>query len=831
MNREVNLTFKILFKVNCHNKLFQIFVDQSGRKTFLEIDSDGKYKYPLFEDFVYLNKIYNQRNPFISYEGYRLPVHDAPRFSFKEFVRCYIGNLALLISVVSAASIYTGITMGRVIELDVKNHKVDLVVNFVDGSIINHTSELDEILGYKSVSVDEIIDAINANDKIDEYYKNFAINFVKFMKNKYPLTDQRIFYENVKNMLVCVSNDKEMGEYIAGTYNSVDNVTTIRDDHVNSEQVITHEFAHSYHHWKEDSISFPKYRTDLVGYALDEAMTNKIISGLVNTTTYVREGKVLDYFLSCVEYDYYDYETEGIAKLITLLKEKYSNVDIDYLIDAIDTMKDTEANLGGNIKLEENIHILDQFFMICCSNINESNSDIYKPFADFLELFDLQEYKDLANEYLTRYNNLLIENGYDSDLINTHIEDFINMIMQHNALKKNFKLYLFNHDQLVLDENNLYKTFYDYLSYGGVPFRRCVSDKKMYEFFYDMLDIYNDYLYRNGYNNTQVITREEAENKISKFKNINVIGFDVSLDDVLYPVIDIPDSDKVYNIDTKVPSLDENGNIILLDKEDMRVSKRTSDGIYQYYFTLSLFANIDNDSLVFDESYWQNQFHVYHSEYKKIDLLLNGNKIGEDYLYGIKLVVGQREDGSNVFSLYSDRGQILDGGAMVKSQTIDLVKFMRDDPYKDQAMTSLELNEYLNYEYLREEVAGENLKYTSTIYYDIFTYDIENDVINVHPPYFITISDSDVRTNLNRIILDIGPGYADIWMNGIIDSAKSYVSTDVECEETLYLETVLAYYGILDENITEYTFSKNEILELYGRYVQDVYINKSDLSK
>lgn len=62
---------------------------------------------------------------------------------------------------------------------------------------------------------------------------------------------------------------------------------------------------------------------------------------------------------------------------------------------------------------------------------------------------------------------------------------------------------------------------------------------------------------------------------------------------------------------------------------------------------------------------------------------------------------------------------------MVKSQTIDLVEFMGDDPYKDQAMTYLELNEYLNYKYLREEVAGDDLKYISTIYYDIFTYDIE----------------------------------------------------------------------------------------------------------
>ena len=32
---------------------------------------------------------------------------------------------------------------------------------------------------------------------------------------------------------------------------------------------------------------------------------------------------LLNYLMSFVDYDYYDYEQEGIAKLIKLLKEKY----------------------------------------------------------------------------------------------------------------------------------------------------------------------------------------------------------------------------------------------------------------------------------------------------------------------------------------------------------------------------------------------------------------------------------------------------------------------------------------------------------------------------
>ena len=74
-------------------------------------------------------------------------------------------------------------------------------------------------------------------------------------------------------------------------------------------------------------------------------------------------------------------------------------------------------------------------------------------------------------------------------------------------------------------------------------------------------------------------------------------------------------------------------------------------------------------------------------------------------------------------------------------------------------------------------------------------------------------------------MLDVGPGYADIWYDGIIESAKSHVSTEVETKETIYLETVFNYYGYLDGNTHNFSLSKDQILELYGMYVNDIYIN------
>ena len=821
------MTYKKLFNMHFNNKTFTIFIDQYGRRTFLEVNKSGKHVYPLMNDFIILHKIYNERNIFICYNGRRLPVHgnrfENPTATFKEFTRNYIGVAAEFTAIILAATLITGVTTGRTLKLEKQDNQIKIVPTYMAGTLINNINELDEVLGYKSVSLEEVISAINTNDKISDYYKPYAINLAKFLKNKYPETDQRIYYENIKDMSIKICSEKQIEKYAAGTYNSALNITSLRDSYAEDKRTITHEFSHSYHHWKEETSLLPKYRSEQQGHSLDEAMNNKIISGIVIPKSYYQEGKTLDYFLTCVDYDYYDYEREGITKLIRLLKEKYTDIDIDYIINSLDSINVTNTQTDNYIRIEETPELLNQMFNLCAHNIDMNSKDIYQPFIDFMKLIDFNDYEEVADNYLKEYNKILLENGYDKEQVHEDNDDFAWMINEFELYKKSFREHVEDLDINEIPKDNIYEPLKNYLEYGGTPYRHYNSEAELHNLFYSLLDTYNDFLYCNGYTREQTITREMMQKKVDKYKGITITGYTITEDDVLHPMIDIPNIDKVYNTDEKIPILSSNGKIVLLDKDNVKTTDYAEDNVHQYNFIKSIFSRLDEDSIEFDESYWQDQFRIYNSEYKKIDFLLNGEKIAEDYLFDVNITVGQKQDGTNTFSLSSESQSIIQDKSTLKDQTIPFVQYLGDIPYKDENMTSIELGKYLSEDYLKPIVAGDELLRTNSSWLDIFTYDIENDVINVHPPYYVTIGEKQI--NMNKISLELSPEYAFITIDNRMENVTEEVNTDVKTESMIYLETVLEHYGILSEDKTDYHLSRDEILELYNNYSQDVYVN------
>ena len=788
-----NVVFKKLFRIRYNQKVFDIFSDQYRRKTFLEVNSDGKYNYPLIDDFVFLHSVYNQRNPFILYSGEKLPIHrELSDYSFKEFVRVYIGSISTICLAFPIAALITGYTSSSYLKLEYKDHEINIKKVPVDGTVVEHTNQLDNILGSK-ITVDTVLNTINSNDSLSDYYKEYAIDFVKFMSNKYPETDLRIFNDNMKNIYVDVREDEKMSKNIAGSYNSISNEIELRESYRENGRTITHEFAHSYHHWIENKIGFPMVRSEFVGHSLDEAMTNVVISGMYEAKTYIREMKILNYLMSFVDYSYYDYEREGIPKLIDLLKKKFPQVDIDYIIDVSDAMTNSSRYLDNNLKIENNEEFLNQLFNLTILSIDFENDNIYHPFINYMKLFDIENSDELLNKYLKEYNDILCLNGVDDNLIINDVSGFSHMILEFESFKKNFKQYLSTMTEDDIDKDNIYDTFTSYLTYGGTPYRKYTNLEEVKFFYFDMLDIYNDFLYRNGFNRNDVITREEASSKLSKYNNISILGYDIDKNDILHPIIELPVRDRVYG-KSKIASMNEEGRVILLDKEDMRFSYRDYPEESNYYFLTSLFANLYRDNVTYKESFWQEHFNIYNNEYKKMDFLLNGIKVGEGYLFDVMLEIGQKYDGENTFSLYfledGEKKYIYKEDGAIFEQSVELVKFMGDDPYKDVDMTSLELSRYFNFDYLKQKVAGHNLNETCSIYFNFLTYNKEEDRVFVHEPCYVYIEDLELETTLNRVMLDIGPGYADIWYDGIIDSAKSHISFDIDSRETVYLETV-----------------------------------------
>lgn len=823
--------YKKLFNIHYKDKTFTIFIDKYGRKTFLELTSSSEYLYPLVEDFIVLHKIYNERNPFISYFnnyysiGSRLPIYREPKVTFKEFARYYIGGTAYLLAIVTTASIISTTINSRTLKLAKEDNKIEVVAEYLEGSLITNTNQLDDVLGYQTITKDEVINAINSNKKISDYYKKYAIELVSFLKNKYPSTDARIFYENIKNMTVLEIDEIAYSKHAAGTYNSSSNITSIRLDHKNSRQVILHEFAHAYHHWKEDTYSLPKYRIECYGHSLDEAMTNKIISGMVKITTYSQEKKVLDYLLSFVEYDYYDYEREGISKLISSLKEKYPNVDIDYIINSVDAMNETYFNTGEYIKIEATPEVLNELFNICACTIDLNSSSVYQPFVNFLKLIDYDKYKNIAEHYLNEYNNILMENGYNKEQLQSDINDFTISFSISNEVEENLQKYLETINSTNIPPSNIYQPFKDYLEAECNFYNRLITAEESYNLYFNLLETYNDFLYRNGYTRKQTITSEMARQKIAKYQNIEILGYCITKDDTLHPIIGLPKKDRVYDL-TKVPILNNQGAIVLIDNND--VLSQTQYSLYQNIFIANLFKKIDQESITFDESTWQDIFKISDFEYKKVAFNLNGNKLTEEYLYNVSITIGQKQNGTNTFSLSSESQSIYQDEQTLKEVSIPLMEYLGDIPYKKTDMTSIEISDYLNEDYLKRLIAGDDLSSPINLWYDNLTYDIENDVVNVHPAYYVTIDEDGTRLKMNHIFLERGTNKSHIWINGNKENIEECTNNLIEKNAKIYLETVLDYYGILSEKQEDYVLSKSEVLELYNNYSRDIYINKDN---
>lgn len=875
-NVEEKMVYQKLFNIHYNNKEFTIFIDQYGRKTFLEVDSRGEYIYPLISDFIELHKIYNERDIFTCYYyniGENLNKYKNKKVVFKEYVRNTIeattASLIPILAAVILANAYTATTVSRMIKLEQDDNGIRLACGYVDGSIIENTSELDHILGYNSVSTEEVIRAINANDNMDEFHKKCAINLATFIKNKYPNTDARIFYENMKSVTVVEKTGEKIGKNIAGTYNSYDNIVSLREGYTENEEVTTHEFAHSYHHWKEQSLITPKYRIEDFGHSLDEAMTNKVIDGLVGATTYNQEMKVLNYFLTCVDFDYYDYEQEGVTKLITLLKEKYYNIDIDYIINTIDTILESNTYLDENIKIEDNQELLDEMFSICISNIDQNSLNPYQSLIDFLKLIDYEYKPEVASHYLEEYNAILQDLGYDKNQTMDYVETFYRTINVHESLVESLKFQISELDISSLPKNDPYQPFKKFLNRLVPSFPNYyITNEEMHQFMCTMLDIYNDALYRNGFTRDDTITSEDMTKRVERFKNIKILGYAVTNEDKLYPIIDMKNADKVYDTENKIPVLNDQAHVILLDKDAIRGENLDYTNSYQYNFINNLFQNVDHEISQYDEEYWQDIFNIKKYQYSKIPISLDGTEISEEYLNDFLLktyvTIGQREDGTKTFTLgttdelkqnddlylvnllekdiddYMNRecnltpeeglelNQYLDDYYLkTKTVLIPLAKYIDGYVQCEDEISSIDLNQFFNDHYLTKEVADSSLSTPISSRYPNFTYDSNHDTVNIHPVYHVIINteDKEINMNMNSISLYLNPNenYLHIYEQKNVDDI---IKPDGETSAKVYLETVLDYYGILKEDKPTYYLDEPEILELYSNYVHDVYTNR-----
>ena len=288
--------YKKLFNINYNNKTFTIFLDKYGRRTFLEVSNEGKYKYPTIDDFIYLHKIYNERNPFVSYYdiGDKLPVYKPQKVTFKEGVLDLTKFISVVLAGVIGFNSFVSFELRKNNDKDVLEVKPTYINNCFDDA-----KTLDSYLGIDNVSEEDLIEVINNNPNLDDMYKEKAIMLAQHIKKEHPNTDNRIFYDNMKSIEVYDLENNDENKNIAGLYNSYLNIIKVKKQNILKEssnqysdsfedEVILHEFAHAYHCWANNTQNQGYiYRSEKIGYSLDEAMTNKVIEGLFIYSTII----------------------------------------------------------------------------------------------------------------------------------------------------------------------------------------------------------------------------------------------------------------------------------------------------------------------------------------------------------------------------------------------------------------------------------------------------------------------------------------------------------------------------------------------------------------
>lgn len=396
-------TYKKAMDIEYNHKIFTIFIDENNRCTFLEKDKKGEYIYPTLEDFQVLNHIYNYHNYFIE--------EDLRKYSFNEKVRVISGALAMTISLaVITHSLDSSIkNLFKVYHLTEEEETLTLIAENVtpDLKLVSDLKELDDILGYQSVTKSDIMTAANNNPNLNEYKKEIINNLINKVYEEYPNIDLRVFYENVKTLEIVELTEEEYQEKFGNSEANYDSINNRINLSPNANlATIYHELAHVM--WSFYWPNFGVYRASS-NNALNEAMTNYIKNIIsARNISYQNEGLILDYLLSFTNYTYEDYMNYGIEGLMSILKKDYPSIDFNYISKCVDIFKDTTLNLGTSIYLSSCSDLLDELFSLSLLNIEENNP--YESFSHFSLLLD--ESSDLLYNYLEKYNNKLNELGY-----------------------------------------------------------------------------------------------------------------------------------------------------------------------------------------------------------------------------------------------------------------------------------------------------------------------------------------------------------------------------------------------------------------------------------
>lgn len=877
--------FKKLFTINYNNKTFLILVDTNHRRTFLEVLANGKYSYPTIEDFDFLNKMYNKKDPLISY---------VKKYNYDEKVKYKNKTIDL----------QTAISLGiLVISPFVLVPQAKALSRNYSESQVYYSSKFEH-----EITKADVIKAINSNENLGERERTIALKVLDDMLKLDPDMNLRVFYENIGSLRIeYVSHDSlydETHQHIAGYYDSRNNYIRAVDDA--DDFVIAHEIVHCSHSLvRRVGIDYVII-CDLEGDFLKEAMTNKIagISYSYNYSYYL-EGLILDYFIyNTDKFDYHIYNEYGVTALIDELKEKYKDVDIDYIIDFFQTSTDTAINLGNyNMVLSNEDDILNELFKIAIANIN--TNDLFESFREFMKLTDNNE--NVRKKYFELYIEALKLQGYINEnsihiiknidhlvLINNNVYlSSDNKYLDYDGTEKELEgSYIliptdndFKEDLIIGISNNrdVYsKKFVHDMFLSNVLYDRNIAGfianlpeeqqqillDKMFDMIINETDDYTEltWLYRtfesiffrngdlkNKYwikykNKFDCVIADKGNFTLEELELIRSIKSIVEKDGVYYFSTNEVDSIFTYK---KYRYLDSKfAKTIIASPYKVNIECVGADGKFMletnkqvfntYWFTddehdkmIEYFYNIKSSEKLTKENiegYMELSNIRELSKYPNAFTLVNGmNVYNEKLSDNVILLIGKDKDGEFAYKIVNEDKTIYEKGIIIGNYVS-----LPYEEYLDgcNIVTNSFLDEFLS----QENIEITLIDLTPVLPAVVSNYEQSDDGvlkpnINFINPTRIVIDGEEDYTRKVYILLDIdGKVYVNFPNNTKIEVSEG-LSIDISMKYVysgICFETCLSYFDIQPNSNNKYNFTKEQILKIVTDYVNSALIKEEE---
>lgn len=659
-------------------------------------------------------------------------------------------------------------------------------------SYFDNISKINELVdySYNDINKEDVIKAIERNPYIDDIYKEYAKIVLEYMTNKYPKIDLRIFYENMLALDIEIVDSFE-DKIAVGTFTSSDDTIRLLKGYEYNSKTIIHELLHSFYSYfgidKETGAYFIRYddNNSIYNEALIESLACSIVNSInkyqVDTfDSYSLYQGELNYLLSLTDFDYYSVLKYGTSTLIDIVKEKYPDVDIDFI--SKNTYDLYEKSKTENISNDELRILLNENFKLCLYSIKDSKNDLYEPFINFCKIIDLQYNKELYEEYFNRYNSYLIKNGMDT----INIDELDKRISYEKMAIRKFNEGLNNIDKI--NSEYLYEEFYKVLDDIHVSIDAKLTGR--------LLDIYNDYLFCHGYTSDEVVNSKTFNKFMLDYNNIK--GFIGVKNDKVYPFIS--NNSRTYTI------LNEDGSISDIDINNVMY-------FYNNVNWIDIFMKYSNkEKLEYTDLNEIMNNLVPEVLYNDVPILINGNLIGN---YNINdLAVNYYLDSNNnikykVTTLYGD--------ILYSEDNLDYscswLPFRSFIKYNCFNTNSVELSNLLNDNYIKDYILNHGSVYDEdNMLYDSFIYNKANDKLSYFPRYTLKVIDNNNQEHKFD--------FNNIKLINYCDDKIFALELSSELKNTSLIK-VFEYYNLIIDNVYEYSYLDSEIHEIVNNYINE----------